>query len=158
MPSVPQEVMKCGRMVDASCCWMPQHSSIVDSFSFFFIFAIMQGSRERERAREGGRGSGTAADQSTKLRSLPRRRPGERQKETEINLTGVSLVLHSSLCSLSTVNMTRLSHTTTCVWHIQREREFVNVQLICMHVCVCEALSGECVCVCVCSLWCNKDT
>lgn len=100
---------------------MPQHSSFVDSF--FFIIAIMQESRERERGREGGRGSGTAADQSTKRRSQPRRRPGERQKETEINLTGVSLVLHSSLCSLSTVNMTRLSHTTTSVTHTERERE-----------------------------------
>lgn len=99
------------------------------------FFLLLPLCRKAESGREGGRGSGTAADQSTKRRSQPRRRPGERQKETEINLTGVSLVLHSSLCSLSTVNMTRLSHTTTSVTHTQRE--FVNVQLICMHACLC---------------------
>ncbi len=54
-----------------------------DIFVFYVIFAIIQESRERER------GSGTAADQSMKLRSQLHHRQGKSQPETEINLTGV---------------------------------------------------------------------
>lgn len=98
---------------------MPQHSSIVDSF--FFIIAIMQESRERERGRTGKWDSSRSEHEAT-LAAAPspgREAERDRNKPDRRFFSSALLALFPLYCEYDTAE----SHNDECDTYRERERE-----------------------------------